>query len=275
MNLFLPVARHEDINPKTRNLVSVSLNSEQAAEWLNLNKNNRRIRRTLVEYLKRQIATGEWQDDHPQPIVFSVAGRLIDGQHRLLAIAESALANGHTVRVRVETGAVDEMREYLDTGVPRTLDDRVELHPTKSINKLASQIIGVNLVVKRDGRSQKFGKATPDDAKEFWELHKHAIMKVAELHQRERGVGQVAIALAAMEYFEIDEAKATEFYSDLFVPAGQVNQSQMLRDHILRRSQRGAIGGGMYRTELYEKAVGCMKAHLNNRRVKVVRSATW
>lgn len=259
---------------RARGLYHCSLKPIEAAQWMALNVRNRRIRSTLVAYLKRQAEKGEWQHDHPQPIVFSDIGRLIDGQHRLLAIAGIEATDGATFGFRVETGASDSIREYLDTGISRTLEDRVELVDDPSVNKLASQIISVSLVLIPGSKSARYGKVTPEDAREFWVLHGDAILLVAVLHKRDRGVGQTAVAYAAMEYFERDASKAEEFYADLFVPAGRVQQAQMLRDALLRVADRNS-GGFMIRREAYHKAVGCMKAHLTGREVKQVRMGMW
>lgn len=251
----------------------VRVDSDQARLWLKLNVNNRRVRRHLVEYLKRQIMTDEWQGNHPQPIVFSDAGRLIDGQHRLTAIAESEVFNGSSLPVRVETGASDKVREYMDTGIPRTLDDRVQLDGNPVFNKFASQLIGLEFSL-RPGLTYIHKKATPDDAKEFFAIHHRAMRSVFERHHRERCVGQVAVSFAAVEYFERDEEKADEFYSDIFLPAGNVQQSQMLRDSLFRFAAK--TGGSAARREVYSKSVGCMKAHLEGRKVKrVTRADSW
>jgi hypothetical protein len=260
------------LNITSPDLVVVRVNSDAAREWLKLNTGNRRIRKTLVEYLKRQIKTGEWQSNHPQPVVFSDAGRLIDGQHRLTAIAESEVYNGSSVYLRVETGASDSIREYMDTGITRTLDDRVELESDSVLNKFASQIISAHLSLVT-GKDKRYGKATPQDAREFYELHSVAVRNVFERHRRERGTGAMPVAVAAMEYFEKNYELADEFYTDLFRPAGEVQQSQMLRDFLLRMQVGGSY---VHRKEQYLKAVSCMKAHMEGRLVgKVVRAANW
>ena len=251
----------------------VRIDSDQARDWLKLNVKNRRVRRHLVEYLKRQITTDEWQGDHPQPVVFSDAGRLIDGQHRLMAIAESEVFNGSSLLLRVETGASDKIREYMDTGVPRTLDDRVQLDPDPAFNKFAATLVGCEFSF-RTGIVSQFKKPTPDDAREFFAIHCNAMRRVFSIRRSERLVGQVAVSFAAMEYFERDDAKAEEFYSDLFVPAGIVQQAQMLRDCLFRGGPKG--GSGTVRKEVHGKAVGCMKAHLEGREVKrVTRVDSW
>jgi hypothetical protein len=250
----------------------VKVDSDTARQWLKLNVKNRRIRKSLVEYLRRQIDEKEWQSNHPQPIVFSDAGRLIDGQHRLTAIAESEICNGSSLKIRVETGADDRIREYMDTGITRTLEDRVELDSDPAFNKFIAQLVAIDLLIVQN-KAKKYGKATPDDAKEFYAVHHKALRQVFDRHRREKGTGQTAVSIAAMQYFEKDEDKADEFYSDVFVAAGNVQQAQMLRDYLLRNLN--GVGGMSARTEVYQKAVACMKAHFDGRKIGKVTRATW
>lgn len=271
-HLFIKRVAFESVHFDKPALQLVSLTSDQAQLWLKHNTGNRRQRRTLIEYLKRQIASGEWQGSHPQPIVFT-ASRLIDGQHRLTAIAESNLSNGDSVSVRVETGASEDVREYLDTGITRTLDDRVDLYPDKHLNKFAAQLCATSLSIGVTGRAGFSGKPTPDDAREFCNIHDEAIRAIYQYNKRERGTGQACVAIAAMQYYEQDPDKALEFYQDLFTPAGSVQQAQMFRDFCLHST---TTGGRNQRIEAYQKAVGCMKAHRDGREVKkVLRSDKW
>lgn len=250
-------------------LYLVKVDSNVARDWLRYNEKNRRIRGRLVEYLRIQIESGEWQENHPQPIVFSDAGRLIDGQHRLTAIAEAEVYDGNSVKMRVETGAKDSVREYLDTGTPRSLEDRVEMHEDLELNKFAAQLLKAEVVLLGTGK-----RSSPNEAKEFFCKHGDAIKRVYETHRKEKGTGQICVALAAMDYFEIDIEKADEFYSDLFLAAGHIQQAQMLRDYLLK--VRVISGGRALRKEMYDKAVGCMKAHMQGRRVnRVVRVSSW
>jgi hypothetical protein len=251
-------------------LFRVRLSPERAKMLLQYNVKNRRQRKNLIVYLRRQISSDEWRDDHPQPIVFSDKKRLIDGQHRLEAIASSP--PNTEVSVRVETGAMDSVREYMDTGVPRTLDDRVELCEDRNCNKFAAQIVNCAWEI-RGGRA--VGKATPDDAKDFFETHKSAILWAAATRKGDKGVGQMSVGLAAIEYYERNTELAGIFYADLFVAAGGVQQSQMLRDYLIRDSS-GRSGSAATRLEFYQKSVSCMKAHSEGRIIKkVTRCSGW
>jgi len=267
--MFLKEVKPTNLVMTQPGLHLVKVDSNVARDWLRFNEKNRRIRGRLVEYLRIQIQSGEWQENHPQPIVFSDAGRLIDGQHRLTAIAEAEVYNGSSVKMRVETGAKDSVREYLDTGTPRALEDRVKLDDDLYLNKFASQILKAQVVLYGNCK-----RSSPKEAKEFFGNHGDAVKRVYETHRKEKGTGQITVALAAMEYFEIDPEKADEFYSDLFMAAGNIQQSQMLRDYLLKI--RVISGGRALRKEMYDKAVGCMKAHMQGRRVtRVVRVSSW
>lgn len=61
---------------------------EIAAQYLANNEGNRNIRTTRVKELSSIISRGEWMVTH-QGIAFSRDGRLLDGQHRLLACIDS------------------------------------------------------------------------------------------------------------------------------------------------------------------------------------------
>jgi hypothetical protein len=197
---------------------------------LERNIKNRRVRRNAVEYIKDQIVNGEWREDHPQPIVFSKSGRIIDGQHRLYAIADLDISSNEALIIRVETGADDGVREYIDTGVPRSLDDRVELESDPVVNKALSQLCTFAYNLKSGVRH----KPSPDDFKEWYARHHDSSLFVAKHHKRDKGVGKIQIAYAAVEYYEINAAKASDFYQALFVVDSDVQQARMLRDYMLR-----------------------------------------
>jgi hypothetical protein len=63
---------------------------EMAAEWLKKNEGNRALSRMEVNHLKTALTKCEWRLVH-QAIAFDSSGNLIDGQHRLTAIAETGI----------------------------------------------------------------------------------------------------------------------------------------------------------------------------------------
>lgn len=65
----------------------VLVTQAMAREWLKANVGNRRIAKAHLDFIKGEMSRGEWVPGVDQ-IVFDAAGRLIDGQHRLTAIAD-------------------------------------------------------------------------------------------------------------------------------------------------------------------------------------------
>lgn len=61
---------------------------KKAEEYLTRNIRNRKHRRQVVNEICNIIQNDEWRVVH-QPIAFDAAGRLVDGQHRLMAIVKT------------------------------------------------------------------------------------------------------------------------------------------------------------------------------------------
>lgn len=89
-----------------------------AEGWLGKNIQNRPLRRAKIAGFSRDMRSGAWLLTG-EPIKFDTNGRLIDGQHRLLALIDS----GATVQMLVVTGLDEEVKAVLDTGSARTPGD--------------------------------------------------------------------------------------------------------------------------------------------------------
>ena len=79
---------------------------------------NRKATKSLVLELSRRILEGEWQCS-PQGISLCPKGNIVDGQHRLLAIAKA----GRSVPIRVTYNTPPETFTILDCGKKRTAGD--------------------------------------------------------------------------------------------------------------------------------------------------------
>jgi hypothetical protein len=104
------------------NLV-IDLTPEIAEDWLtHCNTHNRKIVDAHVDYLASEMKAGRWRLTH-QGIAFSDNRVLLDGQHRLWAVALS----GVTVPMRVFVNEKSEAMEVLDTGQRRRNDQILTL----------------------------------------------------------------------------------------------------------------------------------------------------
>lgn len=91
---------------------------EMARLWLASNAGNRLISRAAVERLKAILAAGEWRYNG-EAVKFSKEGILLDGQHRLTAIAEGEVA----AELLVISDLAPEVFATLDQGRKRSGGD--------------------------------------------------------------------------------------------------------------------------------------------------------
>jgi len=263
-----------DISAKRIQLVE--LNSKEALELLEINKENRRVRKALIEYIAEQIKNGEWVPDHPQPIVISDAGRVIDGQHRLIAISKSGLVGGNRVAVRIETGCRDSVREYLDTGISRNLEDRVSFLSNPDHNKTVAQLASFNAYFRSGAKTNK---PSPESAKAFYDTHKEACLFVARHRTKSKGIGGLPTAYAAMEYYERSPDCAMRFYPALNIVDSDVQQARVLRDWLLRSLGSKLVStihnAGTARIIAHKKSVCAMKSHMAGKEIKALTLQDW
>lgn len=95
---------------------------EIASELLSLNVDNRPIRKKQVKKLSKAITNGEWRFTH-QGVAVSKTMRLLDGQHRLLAIVDAGVG----VDMLVTTGLDDSAFLSIDQHAKRTVADATGL----------------------------------------------------------------------------------------------------------------------------------------------------
>jgi hypothetical protein len=96
----------------------MSVTPDMARQWLRGNTHNRRINKGHVRRLSSDIVDGRWKFN-PDPVSFDDSGTLLNGQHRLTAIAETGVPAQLAVCFNVPADAMSVM----DQGVPRGLKD--------------------------------------------------------------------------------------------------------------------------------------------------------
>lgn len=93
---------------------------EMAKSWLERNTINRPLRRTVVDSYRMAYERGEHILTH-QGIAFAKTGELLDGQHRLTAIAQ--MPKGFSVRMLVAADMSATAFKAIDQGLRRTHSD--------------------------------------------------------------------------------------------------------------------------------------------------------
>jgi hypothetical protein len=101
----------------------VTVTPEVALRWLTRNKDNRRMKPSIVDFYARQMTAGLWAQDSPEPVIFDQEGWLLNGQHRLEAVTKADVP----VRLAVARGVSRDTRLFLDTGASRTGADALQM----------------------------------------------------------------------------------------------------------------------------------------------------
>jgi len=118
-NLFHPAAAMPVEDWKVS---QVLVTPELAREWLKHNTRNRKLRRALVRRYALIMQSGNWMLT-PEGIIFDSNGDLIQGQHRLNAVAESETPAWMIVWTNVNP----DVFKALDRGAPRSYADALQL----------------------------------------------------------------------------------------------------------------------------------------------------
>lgn len=135
--LELPKNQESVKVPGTEFSVSlVDVTPDLARSWLLRNyENNRNVNGTNLARIEDDIKAGQWQVSH-QGIAFDSQGRLIDGQHRLMAIANT----GITVACLVWRDIPFDVFEITDRGQKRDYHTILQIKGHKNDRSFHSAI---------------------------------------------------------------------------------------------------------------------------------------
>lgn len=102
----------------------LKITPEMAGKWLEDNSVNRNIRPKVVDAYRRDMEEGRWAFTG-EPLQRSVSGALLNGQHRLTALAS---ADVKYIEMLVVSGLPDGAQMLMDQGVARNISDALLLH---------------------------------------------------------------------------------------------------------------------------------------------------
>lgn len=263
----------EDVSLSRSWYGQVAISPAAAEEILrNRNAKNRRPRVRHASHLAGVMAAGEWNSSQPHGLVFSRHGDLIDGQHRLMAV----VASGVTVVMYVTGGADPEVREYIDTGVPRRLEDLMQFHDDAKLNQYCAQIISALYTARmQDSRPSHTSRIPHAAASAIFASCEAGILYAADVmkKKRDRGVGRAGVMAAIAEFYQLNPSLAVQFTESLCKPDGQMQQARIFRDWLLRHP---GGGGAKLIRDMYRRAVYVMRMVLAGREIRSVReSESW
>ena len=240
---------------------TLEITPETATKWLATNADfQRKLRQTVVDRYARDMLNGAWNLTH-QGIAFDTKGRLIDGQHRLAAIAKAGVSVKMTVVLDTPSGAYD----HVDIGFGRTTADVLKAQGE-------GWITNEHIATARFMEAGSNAKATtiarsPFELREMVEIHKNALAFVfqnIERHVRGVTIAPVLAAVGVAYYSELDRAKLADFLRLLVSGIAQdpARDSTTIR---LREWLRDASGNGSSasRVEAFMKTQRVVKAYMD------------
>lgn len=222
-----------------REAVRVIVTPACAARALELNTGNRYVRKANIEYLTKVIKAGEWQDEHSHGISFSNTGRLIDGQHRLMAIKQC----GKSVIMRVDTGCKDDLQQHIDTGVVRGMCDRANFDEDKRLNKKLTELISTWIRMKTQ-TSRRLSLSLVESSFAKWQNEATYICKMILVNKAKnccQGVVRATVNAAIMEGMRKDRSTTIRFMNSVWFSDGDCQPGRLLREWLLRNPGRSGF----------------------------------
>src|SRR5262245_47463552 len=173
---------------------------EMAMEWVTGKTHNRGIHQHHVRKFERLLQAGDFKLT-PQGIIISTDGRLIDGQHRLLAIINTGIA----VNMVVTYGWYESVQANIDQGLIRTAVDIWNIRNPDSPSTAYRMAAARRMVMGT--RARQASSITNPELIAFCEQHDKALdfaISEALLGKRPRYVAPAGVAavIARASYHE-------------------------------------------------------------------------
>lgn len=232
-----------DVWRENKNVVAevMTITPADATNWLACNQNNRPVRRRHVEFLAREILEGNWQVNG-QAIIIADDEQVLDGQHRLLAIIESA----KSIQSLVVYGIAEDAFKTIDTGAVRTGADALSMHfkdvPTYAIRAAAT---AVTWCQRLERGLAKYKRISNTDAIDYVKRHNSLLVHAETLQgfPHEARPISIGIGTALYEMFgRKNEADADQFMKRLYTgeELNRTDVEYLLRAAFMRDASRMA-----------------------------------
>lgn len=189
---------------------------EMAVGWLSQNIRNRRQRKAVINRYARDMERGRWMENGA-PICFDSDRRLIDGQHRLEACAQS----GREFWSLVVTNLPPNAQDTLDDQAKRTMADRLQFHDRD--NAHVSAAVTRRVLLWQHGHKTNTGAYQPTVAECIEALNIDPTIEIAiDQAVRMKAMAPVPgtiIGLTWWLFFDLDAQACSDFWTGLHTGA--------------------------------------------------------
>ncbi len=223
-----------------------TITPDMAAQWLRNNPANRAVSRVMMKEYARAMAEHRWRTNG-ETIKISAHGRLIDGQHRLMACVEANCSFESYVIIGLDNDTFDTV----DIGKKRTAGDIIGIDGCRNSTSVAAAIRW--LMLFRSGTFKMSNiRMSADEVRLFLASEpgiEHSVSQIGNV----RNVMPAGLAGALHYLFkEKDSAAADLFFLDIatgsnLVPGDAVLilRERLLRDRMskmrITKSEMGAL----------------------------------
>lgn len=248
-----------------------------AKEMLGENTNNRKISHQQVELFARTMAQQAWKLNG-EAIKFSNTGRLLDGQHRLLACVES----GVPFRTLVIRGLPEDTQATMDAGKTRTMANVLELQGRRNPALLATTATAVCVCeqVGLESACLNAEKPTRNEVVSFIDTHPemNELAKRSASFYTKSGhlLSRLLYSLLWWTFNEIDSDDCRKFFDMLITGANLEAGSPVLalRNTLFEINRRGVHSDYMSRRRIAGLTVEAWNRWRDGENVKQLRFAS-
>lgn len=204
--------------PAPLTIQTITVDPDMAREWLESMAPNRNISRLNLEGIMLAMMEDRWHNDGT-PIRFNTKGQLIDGQHRLWAVINTAKSQEFVVM----WGVPDMAMTTLDTGKTRSRGDVLLIHDPTLVNvnhvsAATTIMLRWSKGVRNNGLRNEY--VSNDEVVRFYDANRDDIIEATRhggrMAQHIAAGSTQAYALCYWLFSNIDAADAEFFWDRLF-----------------------------------------------------------
>lgn len=220
----------------------VMVTPDMAARWLESNTNNRNPRQSGVSRYRADMEAGRWEMAG-DPIRFASDGTLLDGQHRLMALAE--LPEGTAIAFLVIRGLSKSSWRAMDQGIKRSAGDQLGRAGVRNASNVAAAakrfIIWESGLLFRDAKTHQAISAP--QIEQWVEEHPDEVEHLSSVFHlvRQNDAPPSVAGAAAIAFGRIDPAQSEHFFALLARGAGTEGHPIVTLDKRLQRNRREGL----------------------------------
>jgi len=207
-----------------------SITPAYALHMLKLNTSNRPANIHHVKRLARQMALGRWKINGDT--ICMNGSRLIDGQHRLMAIIES----GCTIETLVVDGIESDAFDTKDIGKRRTAADTLSVNGEINCKCLAAALAVINRYMT--GRMDQSVRYENNEIEELLEKYPD-IRESVKVCLNAKGLISQAVIVAFHYLFALKDREAANYFVKGVIHGANLSEGDpehTLRERLLRNS---------------------------------------